>query len=152
MSSSCTIARPTAQIKMKTTANQQLRKEARVLLPIQLKVLQISMRMLNVMGKVEWNTADVCSTGSLTLTNEGQRAISFSLGHIRQDLHGRVFPDEQSHLFDILTNAIELHLDYMGSPTLMGRICHTLLRLKDEHHEGSESTSTPPPSTNTCTS
>ena len=34
----------------------------------------------------------------------------------------------------MLTDAIEVRLDYMGSPTLMGRICHILLRLKDDHH------------------
>jgi hypothetical protein len=38
------------------------------------------MRMSNVMGKVEWNTKDVCSTGSLTLTNEGKRTFFLSLG------------------------------------------------------------------------
>ncbi|CAF5102200.1 unnamed protein product, partial [Rotaria socialis] len=65
ISSSTTITRPIAPIRIKTTANKQLRKEARVLLAIQLKELQISMRMSNVMGKVEWNTTDVCSTGSL---------------------------------------------------------------------------------------
>ncbi|CAF5007823.1 unnamed protein product, partial [Rotaria sp. Silwood1] len=77
---SSTITRPIAPIIMKTTTNKQLRKEARVLVALQLKELQISMRMSNVMGKVEWNTTDVCSTGSLTLTNEGQRAIFFSIG------------------------------------------------------------------------
>ncbi|CAF3306543.1 unnamed protein product [Rotaria sp. Silwood2] len=130
------------------------------------------MRMSNVMGKVEWNTTDVCSTGSLTLTNEGQRSIFFSLGLqksifqaeqgivggiiklknlrttglIRQGLHGLALFNESSHVFDVLTNAIELRLDYMGSPTLMGRICHILLRLKDDHHgiPGNELT---PPST-----
>jgi hypothetical protein len=77
-----TIRRPIAPtiIKTTTTTAKQLRKEARVLLAIQLKELQISMRMSNVMGKVEWNTTDVCSTGRLTLTNEGHRELFFSLG------------------------------------------------------------------------
>ncbi|CAF4952983.1 unnamed protein product [Rotaria sp. Silwood1] len=87
---SSTITRPIAPIIMKTTTNKQLRKEARVLVALQLKELQISMRMSNVMGKVEWNTTDVCSTGSLTLTNEGQRAIFFSIG-----LQKSIFQAEQ---------------------------------------------------------
>jgi hypothetical protein len=78
--STTTSTRPIAPTITKTTTTKQLRKEARVLLAIQLKELQISMRMSNVMGKVEWNTTDVCSTASLTLTNDGQRALFFSLG------------------------------------------------------------------------
>ncbi|CAF3980300.1 unnamed protein product, partial [Rotaria sp. Silwood1] len=49
-----------------------------------------SLTLTNVMGKVEWNTTDVCSTGSLTLTNEGQRAIFFSIG-----LQKSIFQAEQ---------------------------------------------------------
>jgi hypothetical protein len=155
-----TVSRPIAPTVIKSTTTKQLRKEARVLLAIQLKELQISMRMSNVMGKVEWNTTDVCSTGRLTLTNEGHRSLFFSLGLqkstfqaeqgivggivrlknlrttglIRHGLHDRTLFNESTHLFDVLTDAIELRLDYMGSPTLMGRICHILLRLKDDHH------------------
>lgn len=89
-SPTATAARPVPPIIIKTSANKQLRKEARVLLAIQLKELQISMRMSNVMGKVEWSTTDVCSTGSLTLTNDGQRSIFFSLG-----LQKSIFQAEQ---------------------------------------------------------
>ena len=160
MPSSNTTTRPIAPITIKSTNNKRLRKEARVLLAIQLKELHVSMRMSNVMGKVEWNTTDVCSTGSLNLTSEGQRSLYFSIGLqksifqaeqgiiggivqlknlrttglLRQGLHDRSFLHESSHVFDVLTDAIELRLDYMGSPTLMGRICHILLRLKDDHH------------------
>lgn len=88
--SASTVTEPKAPIIIKTTTNKQLRKEARVLVAIQLKELQISMRMSNVMGKVEWNTTDVCSTGSLTLSNEGQRSIFFSIG-----LQKSVFQAEQ---------------------------------------------------------
>ncbi|CAF3999457.1 unnamed protein product, partial [Rotaria sp. Silwood1] len=63
---------------------------------------------------------------------------------IRQGLHGRALFNESSHVFDILTNAIEIRLDYMGSPTLMGRICDILLRLKDDHHGIPGSDLTPP--------
>lgn len=35
-----------------------------------------------------------------------------------------------------MVDALEVRLDYMGSPTLMGRICYILLRLKDDHHHG----------------
>jgi hypothetical protein len=73
-----------------TTANKQLRKEACVLLAIQLKELHISMRMSNVMGKVEWNTKDVSSTGRLTLTSEGKKTLFFSLG-----LQKSIFQAEQ---------------------------------------------------------
>ncbi|CAF3665615.1 unnamed protein product [Rotaria socialis] len=76
----CAIIRPIAPIIIKITTNKQLCKEARVLVAIQLREFQIYMRMSNVMGKVEWNTTHVCSTGSLTLTNTGQRSIFFSLG------------------------------------------------------------------------
>ena len=160
MPPSNTTSRPVAPITIKSTNNKRLRKEARVLLAIQLKELHISMRMSNVMGKVEWNTTDVCSTGSLTLTSEGQRALYFSIGLqksifqaeqgiiggivqlknlrttglLRQGVHDRSSLHESSHVFDVLTDAIELRLDYMGSPTLMGRISHILLRLKDDHH------------------
>jgi hypothetical protein len=79
-SSTSTVTRPIAPTIIKIATNKKLRKEARVLLAIQLKEIQISMRMSNVMGKVEWNTTDVCSTGSLTLTNDGQRALFFSIG------------------------------------------------------------------------
>jgi hypothetical protein len=56
------------------------------------------------------------------------------LGLLRQGLNDRSLLHESSHAFDVLTDAIEIRLDYMGSPTLMGRICHILLRLKDDHH------------------
>ncbi|CAF1123273.1 unnamed protein product, partial [Adineta steineri] len=155
-----TFARPIAPTIIKTTTNKQLRKEARVLLAIQLKELQVSMRMSNVMGKVEWNTTDVCSTASLTLTNDGQRALFFSVGLqksvfqadegivggiirlknlrttglIRHALHDPALLNESCHTFDVLADAIEIRLDYMSFPTLMGRISHILLRLKDDHH------------------
>lgn len=159
--STTTVTRPVAPAIMKTTTTtKQIRKEARVLLTIQLKELQISMRMSNVMGKVEWITTDVSSTGRLTLSNEGRRALFFSLaleksvfqaeqgivggmirlknlrttGLIRHSLQERKLLNESSHVFDVLTDAVEVRLDYMGSPTLMGRICHVLLRLKDDHH------------------
>lgn len=84
--------RPTTTIPViiKTTTNKPLRKEARVLLAIQLKELNVSMRMSNVMGKVEWKTTDVCSTGRLTLSNEGHRTLYFSIG-----LQKSVFQAEQ---------------------------------------------------------
>jgi len=84
--SSNTVTRPTSS----TTTNKQLPKQARVLLAIQLKELHISMRMSNVMGKVEWNTKDVCSTGRLTLTSEGKKRLFFSLG-----LQNSIFQAEQ---------------------------------------------------------
>ncbi len=46
----------------------------------------------------------------------------------------------------MLTDAIEIRLDYMSFPTLMGRICHILLRLKDDHH-GTPGDDLIPPST-----
>ena len=39
-----------------------------------------------------------------------------------------------------MTHAIEIRLDYMGSPTLMGRICGVLLRLKDNRHSSTDNT------------
>jgi hypothetical protein len=84
--SSNTITRPISA----TTTNKQLPKQACVLLAIQLKELHISMRMSNVMGKVEWNTKDVCSTGRLTLTSEGKKILFFSLG-----LQNSIFQAEQ---------------------------------------------------------
>jgi hypothetical protein len=55
-------------------------------------------------------------------------------GLLRQGLHDRSLLSESSHAFNILTDAIEARLDYMGSPTLMGRISHIILRLKDDRH------------------
>jgi hypothetical protein len=85
-----TITRPVLPTTMESTTNKPLRKQARVLLAIQLKELHISMRMSNVMGKVEWNTRDVSSTGSLTLTSDGKRTLFFSLG-----LQNSIFQAEQ---------------------------------------------------------
>lgn len=45
-----------------------------------------------------------------------------------------------SHVLDILTDAIEVRLDYMGSTTLMGRMCHIAVRLKDDRHSSKAST------------
>ena len=90
ISSSGSVTQPITPMITKTTTTKKLSKEARVFLAIQLKELQISMRMSNVMGKVEWTTTDVCSTGRITLTNEGQRAIFFSLG-----LQKSIFQAEQ---------------------------------------------------------
>jgi hypothetical protein len=42
------------------------------------------------MGKVEWNTKDVSSTGRLTLTSEGKKTLFFSLG-----LQKSIFQAEQ---------------------------------------------------------
>lgn len=151
-----TIARPI----ITSTTNKQLRTQARILWVIQLKELHISMRMSNVMGKVEWNTQDLSSTGRLTLTNEGKKTLFFLLGLqksifqaeqgivggdiriknlrttglIHHELRDRSYLVDASHTFGILSDAIEIRLDYMGSPTLMGRICHISLRLKDDRH------------------
>ena len=176
VSASGNVTRPSAPTVIKSSTNKRLRKEARVLVALQLKELHVSMRMSNVMGKVEWNTTDVCSTGRLTLTSEGQRSLFFSLGLqkslfqaeqgivggimrlknlratglIRQGLHDRSLLNESSHAFDVLTDAIEIRLDYMGSTTLMGRISHISLRLKDDRHGTavvSPSSDPTPPST-----
>ncbi|UJR36630.1 hypothetical protein I4U23_029350 [Adineta vaga] len=148
---------PTMPTQISSTTKKIFRKQAHVILAIQLKELQISMRMSNVMGKIEWNTKDVWSTGSLTLKSEGKRTLFISLGlqnsilqaeqgfvggmirlknlrttgFIFQEFRDRTILNDASHAIDILTEAIEIRLDYMGSPTLMGRICHILLRLKD---------------------
>ncbi|CAF3490546.1 unnamed protein product [Rotaria socialis] len=158
---------PTAQIA--STINKILPKQARIILAIQLKELHISMRMSNVMGKVEWNTKDVYSTGSLTLTSEGKRTFFLSLGLqnstfqaeqgiiggiirlknlrttglISQDFRDRSLLVDASHLMNILTDAIEIRIDYMGSPTLMGRICHILLQLNDDRNTETESNAMP---------
>ncbi|CAF0717781.1 unnamed protein product [Adineta steineri] len=127
------------------------------------------MHIPNVMGKVEWNTTDVCSTASLTLTNDGQRALFLSVGLqksvfqvdegtvggiirlknlrttglIRHTLHDPALLKESCHTFDVLPDATEIRLDYMGFSTLMGRINHILLQLKDDHHGTSENVLTP---------
>lgn len=53
---------------------------------------------------------------------------------IRQDLRDRSVLVDASHVFDLLTDAIEIRLEYMGAPTLMGRICSIVLRLTDDRH------------------
>ncbi len=53
---------------------------------------------------------------------------------IHQELRDRSYLIDASHVCDVLADAIEIRLDYMGSTTLMGRICHILLRLKDDRH------------------
>ena len=58
----------------------------------------------------------------------------FVSGLIRQDLRDRSILIDASHVFDLLTDAIEIRLDYMGGPTLMGRICFIVLRLTDDRH------------------
>jgi hypothetical protein len=87
---SSTIKQSIIPTQITSTTNKILRKQARVLLAIQLKELHVSMRMSNVMGIVEWNTKDVCSTGSLTLTSEGKRTFFISLG-----LQNSVFQADQ---------------------------------------------------------
>lgn len=76
---------PTSHMKPTTMqapspASNTPRKQAHVILAVQLKELHISMRMSNVMGEIEWNTKDVASTGSLTMTSEGKRTFFLSLG------------------------------------------------------------------------
>jgi hypothetical protein len=88
--SSSLTTRPVPSTITTTTTNKQIRKQACVLLAIQLKELHVSMRMSNVMGKVEWNTKDVSSTGRLTLTSEGKKTLFFSLG-----LQKSIFQAEQ---------------------------------------------------------
>ena len=72
---------------------------------------------------------------------------TFFSGFIRQELRDRSFLIDASHAIDILTDAIEIRLDYMGSATLMGRICHILLRLKDDRHSTSANSDSIPPLT-----
>jgi len=158
ISSSNTIARPHPTVSSTTT--KQIRKQARVLVAVQLSELHISMRMSNVMGIVEWNTKDVNATGRLKLTSEGKKILYFLLGlrksvlqaeqgiiggliklknlrttgSIHQELRDRSDLIDASHIFDVLASGIEVRLDYMGSPTLMGRISDILLRLKDDRH------------------
>lgn len=59
---------------------------------------------------------------------------SFRLGLVRQELRDRSILVDASHVFDLRTHAIEIRLDYMGGPTLMGRICSIALRLTDDRH------------------
>ena len=80
MPSSSTTAYHKTPIQTTPIANKSLRKQARVLLAIQLQELRISMRMSNIMGKVEWSTNDIYSTESFTLTSEGKRIFFLSLG------------------------------------------------------------------------
>lgn len=46
---------------------------------------------------------------------------------------------------NIRTDAIEIRLDYMGSPTLMGRVCYILLRLNDDRHSSVDNSQTSNP-------
>lgn len=65
-----------------------------------------------------------------------------TLGLIRQEFRDRSALVDASHVMNILTNAIEIRLDYMGSPTLMGRICDVLVRLKDDRPSTEMNTTT----------
>lgn len=80
-----------------TITNKIIRKQARIILAVQLKELHISMRMSNVMGKVDWNTKDVDATASLKLTSEGQRTVFLALG-----LQNSVFQAEQGIIGGII--------------------------------------------------
>ncbi|CAF4046677.1 unnamed protein product [Rotaria magnacalcarata] len=62
---------------------------------------------------------------------------------IRQDFRDRSLLVDASHVMNILTDAIEIRIDYMGSPTLMGRICHILLQLNDDRHTETETNAMP---------
>jgi hypothetical protein len=63
--------------------------------------------------------------------------LSYFKGSICQELRDRSILVDGSHHFGILTDAIEIRLDYMGSSTLMGRICYLILRLKDDRYSSS---------------
>ena len=53
---------------------------------------------------------------------------------IDQEVKDRSILVNGQHIFDVLIDAIEIRLDYMGSTTLMGRMCHIVLHLKDDRH------------------
>lgn len=71
---------PAVTRRIAAITNRSSRKQARILLAVQLKEVHILMRMSNVMGKVEWNTKNISSTASITLSNEGTRTYHFSVG------------------------------------------------------------------------
>lgn len=70
----------TRRIAPLTILQKSSRKQARILIAVQLKELHISMRMSNIMGKVEWQNNNMALTGSLKFTSEGERIYQFSLG------------------------------------------------------------------------
>ena len=66
------------------------------------------------------------------------------VGLVRQELRDRSILVDASHSFDILADAIEIRLGSMSSSPLMARVCHVLLRLKDDRPAVSVTTPTPP--------
>ena len=66
------------------------------------------------------------------------------VGLVRQELHDRSILVDAAHSFDILADAIELRLGSMSSSPLMARVCHVLLRLKDDRPAASVTTPAPP--------
>ena len=79
-------------VTRRTTTNKQKssRKQARILLAVQLKELHVSMRMSNVMGIVEWNNQGMNLTGSIKLNSLGKRTYHFALS-----LMSSIFEAEQ---------------------------------------------------------
>lgn len=71
---------PAVSRRIAAITHRATRKQAKVLLAIQLEELHVSMRMSNVMGKVEWKTKDISFTGTIILTDQGKRTYAVAMG------------------------------------------------------------------------
>ncbi|XP_075992779.1 transmembrane protein KIAA1109 homolog tweek [Anticarsia gemmatalis] len=127
--------------------------ETLVLFAVNFTKLNVHMNMGNVMGNVSWQSRDFNCTGRLSIGSTGHRNMLLGVGLAGSELDARggivggaislssidtyVHIEEEagcnpSHVCGVRLAALELRLEYMGTPVLLARVSRLQAALRDE--------------------
>lgn len=127
--------------------------ETLVLFAVNFTKLNVHMNMGNVMGNVSWQSRDFNCTGRLSIGSTGHRNMLVGVALASSELDARggivggaislssidtyVHIEEEagcnpSHVCGVRLAALELRLEYMGTPVLLARVSRLQAALRDE--------------------
>ncbi|KAJ8729122.1 hypothetical protein PYW08_000703 [Mythimna loreyi] len=127
--------------------------ETLVLFAVNFTKLNVHMNMGNVMGNVSWQSRDFNCTGRLSIGSTGHRNMLVGVALASSELDARggivggaislssidtyVHIEEEAgcnpgHVCGVRLAALELRLEYMGTPVLMARVSRLQAALRDE--------------------
>ncbi|XP_050552072.1 transmembrane protein KIAA1109 homolog isoform X4 [Spodoptera frugiperda] len=143
--------------------------ETLVLFAVNFTRLNVHMNMGNVMGNVSWQSRDFNCTGRLSIGSTGHRNMLVGVALAGSELDARggivggaiclssidtyVHIEEEAgcnpgHVCGVRLAALELRLEYMGTPVLLARVSALRARATDEwlaRHRGPAAHTTHPP-------
>ncbi|CAH0602822.1 unnamed protein product [Chrysodeixis includens] len=127
--------------------------ETLVLFAVNFTKLNVHMNMGNVMGNVSWQSRDFNCTGRLSIGSTGHRNMLVGVALAGSELDARggivggaislssidtyVHIEEEAgcnpgHVCGVRLAALELRLEYMGTPVLLARVSRLAAALRDE--------------------